>query len=379
MKKTFTRVSLLIIISFLFHFSSISQDLTGIWRGYFITETGEQYKFELQVEHNKTNSISGVSYSYLSTVFYGKAILTGRFNKDSKNALVQEIKTVELRMSGGSVACIMKCQMEYAKSGREEFLEGTFTSKYEKTDSIRGDFRGGNCGDGRVYLRKVITSDFYIEPFLREKVNVNKNIPPKVPVKKTTPLNTTTKTIPKPLTKNTSTAKNNNTPTRTTKPVNQNNRTLTKTPDKLKTDSARTIENQIEINDPSKRVITQIIPPILKSRSNELVKTIPVSNEEIIVKLYDNGEIDDDTISVYMDRKLILSKQRLSEKPLILTLKMDADNPEHNLVMVADNLGRIPPNTSLMIVQDGEKRYEVRITSTEQKNAMVRFRYQKNQ
>jgi hypothetical protein len=56
---------------------------------------------------------------------------------------------------------------------------------------------------------------------------------------------------------------------------------------------------------------------------------------------------------------------------------MDEDNPEHVLVMVAENLGRIPPNTSLMIVQDGDKRYSVSITSTEQKNAMVRFRYQK--
>jgi hypothetical protein len=29
-----------------------------------------------------------------------------------------------------------------------------------------------------------------------------------------------------------------------------------------------------------------------------------------------------------------------------------------------------------MIVQDGDKKYQVRITSTNQKNAMVRFRYQ---
>jgi hypothetical protein len=56
---------------------------------------------------------------------------------------------------------------------------------------------------------------------------------------------------------------------------------------------------------------------------------------------------------------------------------MSEDNSEHVLVMVAENLGKIPPNTSLMIVNDGDKRYEVRITSTEQKNAMVRFRYQK--
>jgi hypothetical protein len=44
--------------------------------------------------------------------------------------------------------------------------------------------------------------------------------------------------------------------------------------------------------------------------------------------------------------------------------------------MVAQNLGSIPPNTALMMVQAGDQRYTVRLSSTEQKNAMVRFRYQ---
>src|SRR5436190_18269760 len=101
-----------------------AQDLTGIWRGYFHTSDGEEYKFEIQVEQAKNNRISGVSYSYLDTRFYGKALMTGSFNKDSKNALVQEIKTVEVKMSGGSYACIMKFSFTYSKSGREEFLEG---------------------------------------------------------------------------------------------------------------------------------------------------------------------------------------------------------------------------------------------------------------
>ena len=54
---------------------------------------------------------------------------------------------------------------------------------------------------------------------------------------------------------------------------------------------------------------------------------------------------------------------------------MDKDNAEHELVMVAENLGRIPPNTSLMIVESGGQRFDVRITSTQQKNALVRFKY----
>src|SRR5215213_3720682 len=93
------------------------QNLTGIWRGYFITDGTDQYKFELQIEQSPKKGVSGVSYSYLTTRFYGKATLTGNFNSSSKMALIQEIKTVELRMTGGSVACIMKCLMQYSKSG----------------------------------------------------------------------------------------------------------------------------------------------------------------------------------------------------------------------------------------------------------------------
>src|SRR5215211_4204243 len=148
---------------------SYSQNLTGIWRGYFITESGEQYKFELQIAQSPKKGVSGVSYSYLTTRFYGKATLTGNFNTTSKMALIQEIRTVELRMSSGSVACIMKCLLNYERSGNEEFLEGTYTSKYEKSDKDFGIKKNAGCGGGKVYLRKVITSDFYVEPFLRDK------------------------------------------------------------------------------------------------------------------------------------------------------------------------------------------------------------------
>ena len=118
-------------------------------------------------------------------------------------------------------------------------------------------------------------------------------------------------------------------------------------------------------------------PDVLKSRSNELVKILVVNDPDVTVKLYDNGVIDGDTISVYLDKKLVLASKGLSASPLIVKLKMDEDNAEHELVMVAENLGLIPPNTSLMTVESGEQRFDVRITSTEQKNAVVRFKYQK--
>jgi hypothetical protein len=45
--------------------------------------------------------------------------------------------------------------------------------------------------------------------------------------------------------------------------------------------------------------------------------------------------------------------------------------------MVGENLGTIPPNTALMIINAGDKRYQLYLTSDEQKNAMVRFIYEK--
>jgi type IV secretory pathway VirB9-like protein len=47
--------------------------------------------------------------------------------------------------------------------------------------------------------------------------------------------------------------------------------------------------------------------------------------------------------------------------------------------MYADNLGRIPPNTALMVITAGKKKYEIRLASTEQKTAAVKFIYQPSQ
>lgn len=359
----------LTVFTFLPAFSvlSIAQNVTGIWRGYFITDDGEQYRFEVQIDQSK-NSLSGVTYSYQDKRFYGKCTMTGSFSNFSGNALIQEIKTVEVRMALSSVACIQKCLLTYAKSGNEEFLEGTFSSIYEKTDSAREIYRGGDCGGGKMVLRKVPTSDFYVEPFLRKKNSPVNNNPPLVKNNPSTNNNPTTRTTPK--------TQPTTTPKKTNPPNTKGNTVLVKP----KVDTIKKAE--VGSSQPGDKNLT--IKPntkthdLLRSRENNLVETFIINSETVSVKLYDNGQIDNDTISVYLDKQLVLSKQRLSAAPLSINLKMDEANPDHELIMVAENLGEIPPNTSLMVVIAGDKRYEVRITSTEQKNAMVRFRYVKN-
>jgi hypothetical protein len=113
------------------------------------------------------------------------------------------------------------------------------------------------------------------------------------------------------------------------------------------------------------------VPDILKTRDNALAKRIETTESEITVDLYDNGEIDGDTVTIYHNNELVVSHAGLSAKPITLKIKVDEQNPHHELVMVADNLGSIPPNTSLMVVTAKDKRYEVFISSSEQKNAKV--------
>jgi hypothetical protein len=112
-------------------------------------------------------------------------------------------------------------------------------------------------------------------------------------------------------------------------------------------------------------------PLVLRTRTNALVKQIETEAGEIKIDLYDNGEIDGDTVSIYHNNTLLKADARLSSKPITLHITVDAEHPHHELIMVAENLGSIPPNTSLMIITAGSKRYQVFISSNEQKNAKV--------
>lgn len=116
-------------------------------------------------------------------------------------------------------------------------------------------------------------------------------------------------------------------------------------------------------------------PPVFKERKNELVETISTAARKLDITFYDNGEIDGDTITVYANNRLVVSKKGLSAEPITISVALDDDDPIQEIVMVAENLGSIPPNTALMIVQAGAQRYAVRLSSNEQKNALVRFKY----
>lgn len=114
----------------------------------------------------------------------------------------------------------------------------------------------------------------------------------------------------------------------------------------------------------------------LQNREKEVVQTVVIDTSAIKIELYDNAEIDDDTVSVFLNNSLLLYKKRLTDRPLSVQFSA-FPNTEYELMMYAENLGRIPPNTALMVITAGKKRYEVRLSSSEQKSAVVKFKFTK--
>ena len=122
---------------------------------------------------------------------------------------------------------------------------------------------------------------------------------------------------------------------------------------------------------PGQLVLTRVRESAFKE-----IPEVEVDTGDIRLDFYDNGEIDDDTISVFVNKKLLLSKERLGTKPSTAHIKIDLENTFQEIEMVAENLGKIPPNTALLMVTAGTKRYRLYLTSTEQKSAKVRFVYE---
>lgn len=113
----------------------------------------------------------------------------------------------------------------------------------------------------------------------------------------------------------------------------------------------------------------------MKSRKNNTVTILNVATKYLEIKIYDNGIIDNDTVSVFYDGKLICNKQKLTSNPITLKIQIDDTTKIHELVMFAENLGSIPPNTALIIVTAGEKRYELHSSANLKENAVLQINY----
>jgi hypothetical protein len=119
------------------------------------------------------------------------------------------------------------------------------------------------------------------------------------------------------------------------------------------------------------------LPVIVANRTNENMQDVYFKNDSLVLSLYDNGIVDGDTVSVFLNGEPIFSKQMLkavaTKKTIYISQKMDSVQ----LVLFAENLGTIPPNTGLLTVRDGDDVYQVRFSADLQRNASIILRRKK--
>jgi hypothetical protein len=112
-------------------------------------------------------------------------------------------------------------------------------------------------------------------------------------------------------------------------------------------------------------------------RKSILAKELLVESDSVKLSFYDNGDIDGDSISVFLNQQLVLIHQGLTAQAINLYVKLDSTKEVNEIDMFAENLGKIPPNTALMEVSDGVNRYEVYMSSSLTQNSTVRLRRKK--
>jgi hypothetical protein len=116
----------------------------------------------------------------------------------------------------------------------------------------------------------------------------------------------------------------------------------------------------------------------LEKRKVEAIQTVFFTSDSLELELYDNGYVDGDSVSIVINGRALLTHVRLTEKAVKKTIYITPDLGDSiNLVMFAENLGSIAPNSGLAILRDGNKQYRITFTGDLEKNAAIILRRKK--
>ena len=122
------------------------------------------------------------------------------------------------------------------------------------------------------------------------------------------------------------------------------------------------------------KVINYVLNQQMPERQIEIAKELEVESDTVEVDFYDNGEVDGDSIAVFFNKQLVAYNLKLSSRSIHFVFTLDKTKESNELIMFAENLGSIPPNTALMIVDDGKTKHQIRLSSSLEKNAGIKIK-----
>lgn len=325
-----------------------AQMITGVWKGKINKKRAEVKIIQ------KGDSLLGTSYYYETENNYRRYSIKGYFDPETNEAvwwddeLIDE-KTGKLSISGpGKIPYLSSADFNCPGSGKM-MLDGDASLK-NKPVSIQGP----------LHLEKTNETDFPDEwDFIIENYTSGGNDPyyiDSIAAIASTPVIIAEEVI---------------TPQKPVTP--DNNRETSKIDPKpiQKTEAVKPVEQTRAQTKPA--TVKKNIEEEFKIREKVIAAEIPVVGDSIELRFYDNAQIDGDSISLFLNNKLIFQHIRLTAVPYTVKLPVNELSETNELVMVAENLGEIPPNTSYMLAIVDNKRYEAMLKSTEESSAVIKL------
>lgn len=368
-----TRSTLLLFLCIIsVHLSA--QNLTGRWQGSFIANGDaviNNFTYELIIKENANHQITAQTITKRADQFYASAFAKGTHSIRTQLVQIEETSFEQIKIANELEACLMSNFLTYKNINGHEILEGSYMS------TVVGGQR--NCGSGKVFLEKVSSLLTLNNPKVDTK-NIDTQKKKAIIAQKTI---TNNKTTPSKSTKidapntilNASISANKIPPSVEKKNIQATvNSTIETDTDEVVVENeaaptSTTTQNSIR-NQPIN------LPWVLVGRENKLVKKIITNSKMVSIDLFDNGTIDNDTIIVFDNKKLLVNKKRLSYKAIHLEFNFTENLREHEVIIVAHNMGTVPPNTALLLLKDGKNRQEYFITSTNKINAKILIVYE---
>ncbi|MGO4291691.1 hypothetical protein [Chitinophaga sp. RAB17] len=333
--KTLLITGLFVFLSFLTH----AQNLQGVWKGYTATDydgwAGMDGIYIMQLQETNTGQYTGTSWFYETPTLYGELTIAGLRNNSADNWLFKETTFNQLTIPQKYSARLADLSLKWFDIDGEIVLQGNITSYSKYTGKVHSKrfIRLSKLTDTEIAQLKLPGSGKSISQALTDKKNL---------------------------------------PTDTTQPVSTALTTSKNTP-------ANTKRPTLTAADSDKPTIGPHTTPTdssaVSKRRNSLQGSYQISDPAIDISLYDYGTIDHDTVTVYFNGVKVADRQELTAKSLRLQLMADPGREVQELILHANNLGDIPPNTAKMIILTSDKRYELKVSSSETENAMIRFRY----
>ncbi len=98
--------------------------------------------------------------------------------------------------------------------------------------------------------------------------------------------------------------------------------------------------------------VSEELPLHLTNRDVVLKDTVNVTNKAITISIWDDSQIDNDVISIKINDEWIV--KYLEAKKERIKFKYFLTKPENYIILRADNIGTIPPNTTAINIDDGK-------------------------